>query len=124
VSAWPQTREELIEEQLRLGALDPPPWRFTPEARVGGVFVCFARGRSGPGSAGDPAWAAVRARGHAAWAARRTRPAVRSHPVADELAAEAERSPSAMLAPRPLPFGHEQAVRDPTVGRSKNRTEV
>jgi len=59
VSSWPQTREELIEEQLRLGTLDPPPWQFTPEARVGGVFVCFARGGSGPGSAGDPAWAAA-----------------------------------------------------------------
>jgi deoxyribonuclease V len=57
MSAWPQAREELIEEQLRLGALDPPPWQFGPGARVGGVFVCFARGGSGPGSAGDPAWA-------------------------------------------------------------------
>jgi deoxyribonuclease V len=59
VSAWPQTREELIEEQLRLGALDPPPWRFGPGTRVGGVFVCFARGGTGPGSAGDAAWAAA-----------------------------------------------------------------
>lgn len=59
MSAWPQTREELIEEQLRLGALDPPPWQFAPGARVGGVFVCFARGGSGPGTAGDPAWAAA-----------------------------------------------------------------
>jgi deoxyribonuclease V len=99
VSAWPQTRGELIEEQLRLGALDPPTWQFTPEARVGGVFVCFARGASGPGSAGDPACARcarLRPRG---MGSERTRPAVRSHPVADELAAEAERSPSAMLAP-------------------------
>jgi deoxyribonuclease V len=59
VSAWPQTREELIEEQLRLAVLEPPPWHFVPGARVGGVFVCFARGGSGPGSAGDPAWAAA-----------------------------------------------------------------
>jgi deoxyribonuclease V len=59
VSTWPQTREKLIEEQLRLGALDPPLWQFVPEARVGGVFVCFARGGCGPGSAGDPAWAAA-----------------------------------------------------------------
>jgi deoxyribonuclease V len=59
VSAWPQTREELIEEQLRLGALDPPPWEFSSGARAGGVFVCFARGGSGPGSAGDPAWGAA-----------------------------------------------------------------
>jgi len=59
VSAWPQTREELTEEQLRLGALAPPPWRFGPGARVGAVFVCFVRGGSGPGNAGDAAWAAA-----------------------------------------------------------------
>lgn len=59
MSAWPQTREELIEEQLRLGTLEPPLWEFSAGARVGGVFVCFARGESGPGNAGDPAWAAA-----------------------------------------------------------------
>ena len=59
MSAWPQTREELIEDQLRLGTLDAPPWQFAPGTRVGGVFVCFARGGSGPGSAGDPAWPAA-----------------------------------------------------------------
>jgi hypothetical protein len=31
-SRWPSTREELIEEQLRLAALDPEPWRFEPGA--------------------------------------------------------------------------------------------
>jgi deoxyribonuclease V len=56
---WPGTREELVEEQLRLAALEPAPWRLDPGARVGGVFVCFARGGSGPGRAGDPAWAAA-----------------------------------------------------------------
>jgi deoxyribonuclease V len=50
VPAWPQTREELIEEQLRLGALEPPPWRFQPGLRIGGVFVCYA---------GERAWAAA-----------------------------------------------------------------
>src|SRR5512133_1297191 len=58
-SRWPGTREELIEEQLRLAALEHEPWRFEPGARVGGVFVCFARGGTGPGHAGDPAWAAT-----------------------------------------------------------------
>jgi deoxyribonuclease V len=58
-SDWPGSREELVEEQLRLAALDPPSWRFEPGARVGGVFVCFARGGSGPGRAGDLAWAAA-----------------------------------------------------------------
>jgi deoxyribonuclease V len=61
VPEWPRTREELIEEQLRLAALDPEPWHLEPEARIGGVFVCFARWKSGPGHAGDPAWAAASA---------------------------------------------------------------
>jgi hypothetical protein len=59
VGEWPGTREELVEEQLRLAALDAAPWRFEPGARIGAVFVCFARGGSGPGRAGDPAWAAA-----------------------------------------------------------------
>jgi deoxyribonuclease V len=59
VSDWPLTREELIEEQGRLAALQPAPWLFDSNAEVGGVFVCFARGESGPGRAGDPAWAAA-----------------------------------------------------------------
>jgi deoxyribonuclease V len=56
---WPRTSEELIAEQVRLGALEPPGWRFDPGARIGGVFVCFARGGRGPGRTGDPAWAAA-----------------------------------------------------------------
>jgi deoxyribonuclease V len=63
VGEWPRTREELIEEQLRLAALEPEPWRFEQGARVGGVFVCFARGGSGPGQAGDKAWVAASAGG-------------------------------------------------------------
>jgi deoxyribonuclease V len=59
VSAWPRTREELIEEQLLLATLQPAPWLAEPGARVGGIFVCFARGKSGSGRAGDPAWAAA-----------------------------------------------------------------
>lgn len=57
--AWPRTREELIEEQEWLATLEPAPWLFEPGGQVGGVFVCFARGASGPGLAGDPAWAAA-----------------------------------------------------------------
>jgi deoxyribonuclease V len=59
VPSWPRTREELIEEQLLLATLAPEPWLFEPGARVGGVFVCFPRGESGPGQTGDPAWAAA-----------------------------------------------------------------
>jgi deoxyribonuclease V len=59
VLGWPCTREELIQEQLRLARLGPMGWRFEPVAQIGGVFVCFARGESGPGRAGDQAWAAA-----------------------------------------------------------------
>jgi deoxyribonuclease V len=59
VAAWPLTREALIEEQRRLSEVGPPAWRFQPQARIGGVFVCFVRGEAGPGRAGDPAWAAA-----------------------------------------------------------------
>jgi deoxyribonuclease V len=62
VGEWPTTREELIEEQLRLAAADPESWHLEPNARIGGVFSCFARGGTGPGNAGDPAWAASSAR--------------------------------------------------------------
>jgi deoxyribonuclease V len=57
--SWPRTREELIEEQLLLATLVPQPWLPEPDARVGGVFVCFPRGKSGPGREGDQAWAAA-----------------------------------------------------------------
>jgi deoxyribonuclease V len=58
---WPGTAEELIEAQLRLGAVDPALWRPADfdEFDVGAGWVCFARGASGPGAAGDPAWAAA-----------------------------------------------------------------
>ena len=59
VPVWPLTREELIEEQARLAALGPGAWRFELDAQIGGAFVCFVRGGSGPGRAGDPAWAAA-----------------------------------------------------------------
>jgi deoxyribonuclease V len=56
---WPRTPEELTEAQRRLGFLGAPTWRLDTRARIGGVFVCFARGPSGPGRVGDPAWAAA-----------------------------------------------------------------
>ena len=59
MSTWPRTRAALIEEQQRLSTLEAPSWRFDPGARVGAVFVSFQRGGSGPGNAGDAAWAAA-----------------------------------------------------------------
>ncbi len=49
-----------MEYQTRLATLRPPPW--APPGRlptVAAVWVCFPRGLSGPGAAGDPAWAAA-----------------------------------------------------------------
>jgi deoxyribonuclease V len=63
VPTWPRTPEELIEEQELLATVQPEPWLFEPGARIGGAFVCFPRGESGPGRADDPAWAAACAGG-------------------------------------------------------------
>lgn len=57
MAGWPSSREELIAEQDRLGRADPEPWRQAGPISVAGCFVCFARGPSGPGAAGDPGWA-------------------------------------------------------------------
>jgi deoxyribonuclease V len=60
VRSWPASPDELIEVQRALAAETPAAW--TPPAgdlSIGGCFVCFPRGRSGRGSAGDPAWAAA-----------------------------------------------------------------
>lgn len=59
---WPQTPEELVRLQAVLGssASAPEPWRPGGRAPVvAGCFVCFARGRVGPGASGDPGWAAA-----------------------------------------------------------------
>jgi deoxyribonuclease V len=60
VEAWPATTAELVERQRRLARATPPHW--TPgegTLAVAGCFVCFPRGPSGPGAAGDRAWAAA-----------------------------------------------------------------
>jgi deoxyribonuclease V len=57
---WPARADELLTVQEELGRGSPPAWTL-PEggASVGGCFVCFPRGVSGPGAAGDPGWAAA-----------------------------------------------------------------
>jgi deoxyribonuclease V len=59
VGAWPASAEELVAAQRALAEATSPAWQLAPGARVGGCFVCFERGPSGPGRAGDPAWAAA-----------------------------------------------------------------
>ena len=59
MSRWPSSPEGLIATQPALAAATLPPWRPAAGARVGACFVCFERGESGPGRAGDRAWAAA-----------------------------------------------------------------
>ena len=57
---WPVSADELVGVQRALGEATPTPWSPPPAPpRVGGCFVCFARGIAGPGAAGDPAFAAA-----------------------------------------------------------------
>lgn len=59
---WPETAEELIAVQQALARERPDPWR--PPAELGSLtfgacFICFERGTSGPGWAGERGWAAA-----------------------------------------------------------------
>ncbi len=59
-TSWPATADALVAAQGELAAARPEPWRPRQGARaVAGCFVCFARGRVGPGAAGEPGWAAA-----------------------------------------------------------------
>jgi deoxyribonuclease V len=65
---WPSSPERLVAAQLALASAAPPPWRLREGARIGGCFVCFERGRSGPGATGDRGWAAAAVAGDVALA--------------------------------------------------------
>ena len=62
---WPASRAALLRAQVRLARAAPEPWRpGGGDLTVGGCFVAFPRGLSGPGATGDRGWAAaVLARG-------------------------------------------------------------
>jgi deoxyribonuclease V len=57
---WPRDADALVLAQEELALASPEPW-VPPDgvALVGGCWVCFPRGLTGPGNRGDPAWAAV-----------------------------------------------------------------
>jgi deoxyribonuclease V len=57
VGRWPGSPDELIREQEVLARPAPAPFRPGEPAAAAGCFVCFARGGTGPGQAGDPGWA-------------------------------------------------------------------
>jgi deoxyribonuclease V len=59
-AVWPASPDQLIVRQCEVAVASPALWR--PHAGVlaiGACAVCFARGHSGRGSAGDRAWAAA-----------------------------------------------------------------
>lgn len=58
--AWPTDAATLIAAQVELASLGLPVGgrSVTPE-RAAGCFVCFERGRSGPGIEGERGWAAA-----------------------------------------------------------------
>jgi deoxyribonuclease V len=60
--AWPRTRSELIDAQAALGGRAPDLWEPpADDFPVGACFVCFRKGRRGPGRVGEPGWAAAAA---------------------------------------------------------------
>jgi deoxyribonuclease V len=56
---WPTDPSDLTRLQHELAALRPQPWTPPPHATIGGCFVCFERGGSGLGDAGDRGWSAA-----------------------------------------------------------------
>jgi deoxyribonuclease V len=55
---WGRTEVEVVRVQSALAVERPAPWYGEArDAAIGAVAICFARGVSGPGAAGDPAWA-------------------------------------------------------------------
>lgn len=56
---FPSSAADLKRAQEHLRTLSPPAFEPPRRAlRVAGVFVCFERGGTGPGAAGDVGWAA------------------------------------------------------------------
>lgn len=56
---WPTDTGSLARRQDELAAATPAPWQpGDGRVVVAGSWVCFPRGLTGPGSSGDPAWAA------------------------------------------------------------------
>jgi deoxyribonuclease V len=59
VVTWPSTADELVAWQAALATHRPAPWTPGSASAVGGCFVCFPRGETGPGGRGDRGWAAA-----------------------------------------------------------------
>ena len=61
MTSWPASAAELIDTQHALAATRAEPWEppAPDERTVGACVVVFARGQTGRGTRGDPAWAAA-----------------------------------------------------------------
>lgn len=63
MGSWPRTAEELERAQRALASAAPSALSWIPAQGeplgVAGVFVAFPTGNVGPGTAGDPGWAAA-----------------------------------------------------------------
>jgi deoxyribonuclease V len=59
IEVWPTEPDELISVQQALARETPTPWTPQNGFLAAGVWICFPRGLSGPGSTGDRAWAAA-----------------------------------------------------------------
>jgi deoxyribonuclease V len=57
--SWPSEPAELIARQQELARTQPAPWTPPDSVLIGGVWTCFPRGLTGPGSAADRAWTAA-----------------------------------------------------------------
>ena len=56
---WPADPDALVEAQHAVARARPEPWRPSGDPLLAGCWVCFPRGLTGRGGAGDPAWSAV-----------------------------------------------------------------
>jgi deoxyribonuclease V len=58
--SWPSTLRALEAVQREIATRRPEAWELRGgDLAIGGCFVCFPAGATGPGAAGQPAWAAA-----------------------------------------------------------------
>lgn len=56
---WPPDESALVRAQRELAEATAEPWAPRRAPLLGGCWVCFPRGLTGPGGGGDPVWAAA-----------------------------------------------------------------
>jgi deoxyribonuclease V len=106
---WPNEPADLAALQQALARETPEPWTPPSNCLVAGCWICFPRGLTGPGDAGDPAWAAAvvmtgrRVVGRSVLVGRAAAPyvpgtlALRLGPLLEELVRRLARTPDVVL---------------------------